>query len=408
MIGDYFRFSLNGLKVRRLRSILTMIGIFIGIAAVVALISLSMGMQEAVEDLFEKAGSDKITVLPGGQQFGPPGSGTGLITAKLTEDDVDVVKKVRGMKTATGLLTRTTQAEFKDQVEFVNVWGFPTGSDELKSLEGQAFFEINEGRELDTGDRYVGVIGIKIATEKFDEEIDIGDKIEFKGKDFKVIGIQKPTGTPMYDELIRIPMDVARDVFNVTEEVSFIGGQVEKGFDVGKVAEDIKKSLRKHRDVDEGEEDFAVETPESIIAAFKNVLGIIQAILVGIAAISLLVGGIGIMNTMYTSVLERTRQIGIMKSIGARNMDIFFIFFIESGLLGIAGGIIGVALGLGLAKATEIIAIQMGAPEIFQASLSPIIIVGALLFSFVVGALSGVLPAIQASKMNPVEAMRKR
>ena len=128
--------------------------------------------------------------------------------------------------------------------------------------------------------------------------------------------------------------------------------------------------------------------------------------MVGIAAISLLVGGIGIMNTMYTSVLERTREIGTMKAVGAKNSDILFLFLFESGLLGLVGGAIGVGIGLGLGKTAEYIAtVQLGT-NLLQASTDSWLIFGALLFSFIIGALSGVLPAMQASKLKPVDALR--
>jgi len=136
------------------------------------------------------------------------------------------------------------------------------------------------------------------------------------------------------------------------------------------------------------------------------VLDIVQAVLVGIAAISLLVGGIGIMNTMYTSVVERTKEIGIMKAIGARNEDILYIFLFEAGLLGLVGGLIGVIIGFGLSKGAEYIATISLGTNLLQASVDIWLVLGALLFSFVVGIASGVLPAYQASKLKPVDALR--
>jgi len=133
---------------------------------------------------------------------------------------------------------------------------------------------------------------------------------------------------------------------------------------------------------------------------------VVEAMIVGIAAISLLVGGVGIMNTMYTSVLERTREIGIMKAIGARNGDILAIFLIESGMLGAVGGIVGILIGMGLGKATEIIAQQAMGSELLKAQFTPELIIGALMFSFVIGAVSGALPARNAASLKPVDALR--
>ena len=136
-------------------------------------------------------------------------------------------------------------------------------------------------------------------------------------------------------------------------------------------------------------------------------LDMIQIVLAGIAAISLVVGGIGIMNTMYTAVLERRKEIGIMKAVGARNSDIFKLFFIESGFLGSAGGLIGIALGFGFAKLVQIIALQ-GFDITLRATFNPLLMTSALLFSFFVGSISGVMPAMQASRLKPIESLRSQ
>ncbi|MEM4247591.1 MAG: ABC transporter permease, partial [Candidatus Woesearchaeota archaeon] len=172
------------------------------------------------------------------------------------------------------------------------------------------------------------------------------------------------------------------------------------------VADNIEKAIRRDRHQKEGREDFSVQSSTELIESFMKVLFIIQAVFVGIAAISLLVGGIGIMNTMYTAVLERTREIGVMKAIGARNKDILALFLIESGFLGAAGGIIGIIIGSGISKIVEVaVNAQYGANTIL-AVFPPYLLVGALLFSFGVGAVSGLLPARRASKLKPVDALR--
>ena len=159
--------------------------------------------------------------------------------------------------------------------------------------------------------------------------------------------------------------------------------------------------------VEEGKEDFGIQTPESILNTLNNILMVIQGVLVGIAAISLLVGGIGIMNTMYTSVHERTKEIGIMKALGAKNRNILLVFMIESGLLGLFGGIIGVSLGFGIAKLVEYVAFRYYESVLIQAQFSPMLLIGMLLFGFGVGAISGMFPARQAAKLKPVDALRK-
>ena len=172
------------------------------------------------------------------------------------------------------------------------------------------------------------------------------------------------------------------------------------------MAEDIEEELRDERNEKEGQETFSVQSFSQLLETFTDIFAVIQAVFVGIAAISLVVGGIGIMNTMYTSVLERTKEIGTMKAVGAKNSDIFKIFLFESGLLGLVGGTIGILMGMGIAKSVEYIAmIQLGSPFIKAVFGLPLII-GALTFSFLVGTISGVLPAMQAAKLKPADALR--
>ena len=214
------------------------------------------------------------------------------------------------------------------------------------------------------------------------------------------------TGDPGNDAAVYIPKDVFREIFNTPNEESTIMVNIAKGFDPEEVAKDIERKLRKFRDEKEGEETFSVQTSEQLLESFSNIFGIVQAVLVGIAAISLLVGGIGIMNTMYTAVLERTKEIGTMKAVGARNSDILLIFLFESGLLGLVGGGIGIMIGVGLGKSAEYIATMALGTDLLQAYFPWYLILGALMFSFCIGALSGIFPAMQAAKLKPADALR--
>ena len=267
---------------------------------------------------------------------------------------------------------------------------------------------MDKGRQLKTGERYGVNVGYAIAKDKFDKPLKVGDKLEIESKTFEIVGTQKEAGTGVHDVLARISFDTAMDIFEKDEnEYSMFAVVTKEGFEPGEVADDIKEDLRDSRDVKEDEEDFTVQTIEQTIAGMTTILGVVQAVLIGIAGISLLVGGIGIMNTMYTSVLERRKEIGIMKAVGARNNHVLLLFLIESGILGLAGGVIGVILGILLAKIGELVAAGMGA-GILKADVSFTLIFGALAFSFIVGSLSGVMPARQAARMHPVDALRKR
>ena len=162
----------------------------------------------------------------------------------------------------------------------------------------------------------------------------------------------------------------------------------------------------KSRDVDEKTIDFTILTPEEVLAIFGTILTVLTSFLLGVAAISFLVGGIGIANTMYASILERTKEIGIMKSLGAQNSDVLKIFLIESSLLGLIGGILGVGIGIVISKTMEYIAINQLGTTLLQAATPFSLIAGCLIFALLAGAISGALPAYRASKIIPIEALR--
>jgi len=399
---DFFLLAFNNLKRRKLRSWLTMVGIFIGIAAVVALISLGQGLQDYVSGEFEKMGSDKIMIMP--SIFAPPGS----ITTKslmLTNKDLEFIKGINGVEDTSGYVSKYGQIGFKDELKIVFVGGL-----DIKDIEfwqEMNFLNIEEGRNFKEGEKFKAVVGYNhVYGDIWEKQLNIGNTIEIESYEFKVVGVMEKIGNPEDDKSIFIPKETFRDIFNVPEEESIIMVKTASGYNPEDVAETIERKLRKFRGEKEGEETFSVQTSEQLLQSFSNIFGVIQAVLVGIALISLLVGGIGIMNTMYTSVLERTKEIGTMKAIGAKNSDIMILFLIESGLLGLVGGIIGVGIGVGIGKSVEYGAsIALGSPMI-QASFPPILIFGALGFSFVIGSLSGLLPAIQASRLKPTDALR--
>jgi len=404
MVLDFFLFSFNNLRRRGLRSWLTMLGIFIGIAAVVSLISLGQGLQVAIEEQFEQIGSDKVIIQPRGR-IGPPGSETsGNI---LTLDDLEVVRDVRGVKNVVAILTKTAKIEFNDEITFRFISSIPEEGKPREVFEGTQAFEILQGRNLKNKDKFKVVVGYNYAFGNiFDKPVKLRDRLIIQDQEFKIIGILEKVGNPFDDGSVIINEEVMRDLYSIQEENSAIFVQVEKDSDLDNVVASIEDELRKFRNEDEGKETFEVQTPEQLLGAIATVFSIVTAVLAGIAAISLLVGGIGIANTMYTSVLERTREIGIMKAVGAKNSDILTIFLIESGLLGLVGGLIGIAIGIGIGESVEYIAAQTIGTPLLRATFSMPLILGALVFSFVIGSISGFLPARKAAKLRPVEALR--
>lgn len=403
MIKNYLVIILGGLRHRKLRSWLTMLGIFVGIAAVVSLISLGQGLQAAVSEQFQQMGTNKIMVSPGGSSYGAFGGE--LSSEKLTDRDYDVIQRVRGVDKVAKMTYKTSKVEFQNEVKYPFIIGMPT-DDTSEVFEEMNAIDLAEGRNLEGSDRYKVIVGDLVAKgELFDKKVRLRDRIKIQDQEFKVVGVFAPIGNPQDDKQIYIPYDTAVDLFDI-DDISMLIVQTEDGVNVNEVAENIKKELRDYRNVEEGEEDFMIQTFEQVLKSFQTVFSIVQAVVIGIAAISLLVGGIGITNTMYTSVLERTKDIGIMKAVGAKNSDIMKLFLIESGMLGLVGGSIGIIIGFSLSKIVEVAIIKLYNIVYLKAYFSWYLIVGALAFSFLVGSISGVMPARTAAKMKPVDALR--
>ncbi len=401
---DYIIYVLNNLKHRKIRSWLTMIGIFIGIASVVALIGLGEGLRNAINAQFGFLGTDILTITASGG-FGAPGTG---VIDPLTEKELDAVRDVPGIDHAAGRILESTSIIYNDISTFSFAASMPGGEDR-KLVEDLLSMEAEKGRLLRDNDKYDVFVGYNFLKEDnaFGKPLTPGKDILIHGQEFEVKGVMEKKGNFQLDQLVVMNDEVMRDLFDrKEEEYDLMAARFDQNADVDKIKESIEKEFRKIRGVEEGEEDFSVDTPQSTLESVNNILLGVQIFIYIIAGISILVGGIGIMNTMYTAVIERTKEIGIMKAIGARNPTIFSLFFIESGFLGAVGGAIGALLGYIIAKGLAYIGKLAFGSALISAHISPFLIIGAVLFSFIVGSFFGTLPAIQASKLNPVDAIR--
>jgi putative ABC transport system permease protein len=365
------------------------------------LLSLGQGLEKAVTAQFSTLGTTAITIEPRGGGFGPPGLGSAV---KLDETDLRAVQRSAYVQAAAGRILKPVRVEHSRQTERTFLGSFPQEREEREVIENFQNPTILKGRTINSDDRGKIHIGAGLS-EDFGEPIEVGNKLLIEGKSFEVVGLLEKKGNPT-DSAVWMNEDDARELLNIETEYSFIIANAVNEDSVNLAKEAIEKDLRKHRNVDERKEDFTVQTNAETLRTFQDILSIITGVLAGIAGISLFVGGIGIMNTMYTSVVERRKEIGIMKSIGATPQTIQTLFLIESGLLGLVGGVIGVLVGVGLSKIVEIAAAQTLGPSILQATTPLWLLFGALAFSFVVGAISGVFPARQAARLAPTEALR--
>jgi putative ABC transport system permease protein len=405
MRWDYVKLGISNLRQRQLRSLLTMIGIFIGIATVVSLIALGQGLKAAVAAQFDTLGTDRLTISPAGSGFGPPGLGAAVT---LTERDLDTVRRAQGVTVAAGRLLKPVQVGFNDRRNGAFIASIPEDTRERELALSFQNVQAAEGRIPRAGDGLRVAVGHGYTSDdELGRAIVLGDKLEINGRRVEVIGILERRGSPQSDNAMLMSEDGVRELLSLPDEYSFIVAKVESPEAVPLAQAAITKDLRSARGVKAGREDFAVETPGDVLDSFNTIIGGVTAVLVGIAAISLVVGGIGIMNTMYTAVLERTREIGIMKAVGARNEDVLSIFMFEAGLLGLLGGLIGVLLGVLLSQAVVALGSAALGAGVLSSQITPGLVFGALGFSFVVGLAAGAFPAYEAAKLPPVEALRQ-
>jgi len=404
MIEDYFKISFKNLKKRKTRSLLTITGIVIAIFTIFVLMSLSLGLNEFVNEQFEMLGTDKFFIQPKGTFGGMPGTDRAV---ELTTKDAEIVEKVKGIDKAVYMTVGNVKIEFKDKKRYYIVIGVPSDSDLIELFFESMNLGVDEGRFLKKGDKKKIMIGYNYKyKELFDKPVRTGDKIELNDVEFEVIGIVEQIGNPGDDQQVYISFEDYKELYDSGEVIDLIYAQIKPGEDIIEVADRTERKLMNYRDVDEKTIDFTVSTPEEYLEIFGDVLNVLTAFLVGIGAISLIVGGIGIANTMYTSVLERKKEIGTMKAIGAKNSDILGIFVTESGLLGLVGGALGLIIGILIVKSVEYgVTIYLGS-NMLRASMNPFLIIGSLMFAFLIGVVSGFFPAFQASKLKPVDALR--
>ena len=399
---QYFKLAIRNNANRKVRTSLTLIGIFIGIAAVVSLISLSEGLETAITEQFLSLGSDKVVVQAAGNAFGPPGTG---VVDKLTEKDLKEVSNVKGVDIALGRLIQAIDLEYKDELIFTYAVSWPGETEAQEVLIDTFKYEALYG-DFPTQDGEI-MINEHYADTMFENELELRSKVLVEGHEYKVTGILAKTGDPRVDDSLLIYEKSLQDLLDINEEYDLIVMTMVPGTNLPTFQERLENTLRKSRNVDEGEENFQIQTPANLANTLGSIIVIIQGVLVGIASISLLIGAVGIMNTMYTSVYERTKEIGIMKAIGASRRQILTLFLIESGMLGVIGATIGVILGTLLSYLVEFLGNLQFTTNLIQAQFSLTVVIGMIAFGFFLGSISGLLPALQASKLEPVEAFRK-
>jgi putative ABC transport system permease protein len=394
-IQDIFSISGNSLRERKFRFALNLIGILIGCAAVMGLVSITQGLRNNVSEQLEVFGPQNVIVIPGDVDRGPGPVSVGSLGWR----DLEIIKKLPEVERATPIVAgKMAQFEVKGERYFAEVYGITHEYDDINKNT-----ELADGRAFLRTDSAAAIIGSNIAKPPNKEEaiLEVGDRLnievkvgdEIKTMTLRIIGVLKPTGGSFGADLdgsINIPLRTVQQLFEVGGEFDFIMAQAESVETVSETVEAIENKLG---------DSVSVVSYESAQEMVGEVIGTIEAVLGGIAAISLVVAGVGIINTMMVSVMERTREIGTMKAIGAKSREVLMIFISEAMLTGLIGGVMGVIFGIFLSQV-------IGNFINLQASSSlglSLLVVG---FAILTSVISGIYPAWRAAKLSPVEALR--
>ena len=406
---DSVRVATRALTSNKMRSGLTMLGVIIGVAAVIALLSIGQGVQKAVTDQIQSAGSNLLFILP--VQVGEGGGGE--FTQSLTSDDVESIRDPRNVPDVAAvapMMTGSLQVTRRSEEMRTTVAGVSPEYEAVRTFE-VAFGTFLTSQDVDRRAR-VAVLGADAAEELFpDYGYPVGETIKINRIPFRVVGVLEGKGAGFMgneDGYVYVPISTAQVRLFPQQrnlagkfEISTIYVQVASEDLMDDTTEDINEVLRRRHDISLGEDDdFAVINQSDLVAIMAEVTGVLTLFLGAIAAISLLVGGIGIMNIMLVSVTERTREVGIRKAVGAKRRDILLQFLVEAMVLSLIGGAVGILLGYTLPQGIS----RLSQDLVTVVSMSSILL--ATTFSLVVGVVFGLYPALRAARLHPIDALR--
>ncbi|MBU2616232.1 MAG: ABC transporter permease [Nanoarchaeota archaeon] len=376
---------------------MTILSILVGITTIFIFVSFGLGLYNYVNSFVSESSADKVFIQTKG---GIPGIDQSVT---FSNEDLRKVETSSGVYDAEGAYIKVVGAEQNKIKKYVFMSSYDP---EKYLLIEMSNIDIHSGRELTKNDRGKVVLGYNYLIENkiFPRVSEVNDKINLDGKDFTIIGFYESIGNPQDDSNVYINNEYFNDIYPEKKGYDMIIARVDTS-NIDRAVENIEKSLRSSRNLKEGNEDFFVASFGDLLESYSSALNVIIGFIILIALISVFVSAINTANTMITSVLERTKEIGVMKSIGARNSEIFKIFLFESTFLGFVAGVSGVILGVILTSIARNTLSGMGW-GFLQPYYSPSLFIGCILFATITGAISGIMPAINATKTNPVDALR--
>ena len=402
LFTELLKMAWLSLAANKLRTFLTMLGVIIGVTSVIALVSVGMGLQKNMMDSLSRLGSNMLIVMPGSSNRGGPRGAAGSITT-LTFDDAEAIKtKIKDIAYVSPTVRNSSQVVYGHENWNTSITGVVPEYVTIQSLELTSGLFFSE-HDVDVRNR-VAVIGATVATNLFGSVNPVGKKIRIGNAPYTVIGVLKSKGSSGggqdQDDVVLIPLTTAQERLIGITHVQSINVQVTDSDDMDEVQSNIEKLLReRHRIRPGAEDDFNVRNLTEVMETMTSMSTMITLFLGAIAGISLIVGGVGIMNITLASVTERTREIGIRKAIGATYSNIMLQFLIESTMISVIGGIIGIFIGIGAAQAISRFAN-------FNTVISVQSIVISFGFALFVGIFFGLLPARKAARLDPIDALR--
>ncbi len=402
LFTESVRIAINALFANKLRSLLTMLGIIIGVGAVIAMVAVGMGVTQRVTDSIASLGSNMLIIRPGASMSGGLRGAAGSRTTLKYEDAQAIKKKIKDVDYVSPTVQKSYQVVYGNQNWNTSVTGVTQEYMSIRDLKVTTGSFIT-AEDMNTRNR-VAVIGMTVATNLFGEENPVGKTIRVGNQPYRVIGVLESKGQSSVgqdqDDVVIVPLTTAMDRLLAVTYVQTINVQVNSQTKMDEVQANIETLLRqRHHLTGSKENDFQVQNLTSLMSTMNETTTMLTLFLGSIAAISLIVGGIGIMNIMMVSVTERTREIGIRKALGATFKDIMTQFLIESVVIGVIGGVLGILFGIAAAQVIS----KFGD---FQTVITVAPILLSFVFSVGIGLFFGIYPARKAALLDPIEALR--
>ena len=402
LFSESFQMALTSLYANKMRSLLTMLGIIIGVAAVIALVSVGMGVRSNVTSSIASLGSNMLIISPGASQKGGVRGAAGSRKTLKYDDAKAIEQKIKNIDYVSPTVSSSYQVVYGNNNWNTSVQGV---TPELLSIRSLSISNGSFITENDLSKRQrVAVIGTTVAENLFEDKNPVGQNIRINNQPFKVVGLVESKGQSSMgqdqDDIVIVPLTTAQERLMGITYVRSINIQVSSADKIEQVQSEVETLLRQRHHIMNGkEDDFNVRNLTSLMETMTSTTTMLTLFLGSIAAISLIVGGIGIMNIMMVSVTERTREIGIRKALGATFQNIMMQFLIESVVIGVIGGLLGIACGVGIALA-------IAKSGLFQTVITAAPIIISFSFSVGIGLFFGIYPARKAAKLDPIEALR--